>query len=252
VIEAMDKISDAHGNRARSAAFFDLDNTLIRGSSLFHLGWGGFKRGMFSTREALRFSLAQFHFRLTRKERADAPRTWGNFAAAFVKGAEVAELVRIGREIIDDSIKPALRGPVLETARRHLSAGEEVWIVTASPHELSQMLAASLGFTGGIGTRAEVADGRYTGRIPAGILHGPLKAKAVVAMADQRGIDLAGSSAYSDSINDIHLLRAVGFPQAVAPDRQLARVARRHGWPIHQARNYQGLLSRAKRRWLAD
>ena len=136
----------------------------------------------------------------------------------------------------------------LDMARRHLAAGEEVWIVTASPHELSQMLAESLGFTGGIGTRAEVLDGRFTGRIPEGILHGPLKARAVAAMADERGIDLTKSSAYSDSINDIHLLRAVGFPQAVAPDRQLARVARRHGWPIHHARNYQGLLSRAKRR----
>jgi len=156
--------------------------------------------------------------------------------------------VRIGREIMEESIRPALREPVLDMARRHLAAGEEVWIVTASPHELSQMLAESLGFTGGIGTRAEVLDGRFTGRIPEGILHGPLKARAVAAMADERGIDLTKSSAYSDSINDIHLLRAVGFPQAVAPDRQLARVARRHGWPIHHARNYQGLLSRAKRR----
>ncbi len=229
----MDKLINSRSNLTCSAAFFDLDNTLLRGSSLFHLGWGGFKRGMFSAREALRFSVAQLHFLVTGTEREDAPETWGNFAAAFVKGAEVAELVRIGREIIDESIKPALRSPVLETARRHLSAGEEVWIVTASPHELSQMLAEILGFTGGIGTRAEVIAGRYTGRIPAGILHGPLKAEAVVAMADERGIDLTKSSAYSDSINDLPMLRAVGFPQAVAPDRELARVARRHGWPVH-------------------
>jgi HAD superfamily hydrolase (TIGR01490 family) len=243
----MEKVINSRGNRIRSAAFFDLDNTLLRGSSLFHLGWGGFKRGMFSAREALRFSLAQFHFLLTRKERAGAPETWGSFTAAFVKGAEVAELVRIGREIIDESIKPALRGPVLEMARRHLAAGEEVWIVTASPHELSQMLAESLGFTGGIGTRAEALEGRYTGRIPKGILHGPLKAEAVVAMADERGIDLAKSSAYSDSINDLPMLRAVGFPQAVAPDRELARLARRHGWPVHLSRNYKGLLARSNR-----
>lgn len=244
----MDKISDPHSSPVCSAAFFDLDNTLIRGSSLFHLGWGGFKRGMFSTREALRFSLAQCHFRLTRQERPDAPQAWGDFAAAFVKGANVAELVRIGREIMHESIKPALREPVLEMARHHLASGEEVWIVTASPHELSQMLAESLGFTGGIGTRAEVLEGRYTGRIPSGILHGPLKAKAVAAMAGERGIELARSSAYSDSIHDLPLLRAVGFPRVVAPDRQLARVARRHGWPIHHDRNYQGLLGRAKRR----
>ena len=243
----MNRISKAHGNRVCSAAFFDLDNTLIRGSSLFHLGWGGFKRGMFSKREALKFLFAQLHFRLTRKERAEAPRAWGDFAAAFIKGAEAAEIMRIGREIMEESVRPALRETVLDMARRHLAAGDKVWIVTASPHELSQMLAESLGFTGGIGTRTEVLNGRYTGRILEGILHGPLKAKAVVAMADERGIDLTRSSAYSDSINDMPLLRAVGFPQAVAPDRQLAQVARRHGWPIHQARNFQALFRRANR-----
>lgn len=243
----MNRISKAHGNRVCSAAFFDLDNTLIRGSSLFHLGWGGFKRGMFSKREALKFLFAQLHFRLTRKERAEAPRAWGDFAAEFIKGAEAAEIMRIGREIMEESVRPALRETVLDMARRHLAAGDEVWIVTASPHELSQMLAESLGFTGGIGTRTEVLNGRYTGRILEGILHGPLKAKAVVAMADERGIDLTRSSAYSDSINDMPLLRAVGFPQAVAPDRQLAQVARRHGWPIHQARNFQALFRRANR-----
>ena len=101
-------------------------------------------------------------------------------------------------------------------------------------------------------TEPERIDGRYTGRIPAGILHGPLKAKAVVAMAEERGIELANSSAYSDSINDIHLLRAVGYPQAVAPDRQLSRLAHRHGWPIHQERNYRGLLRRLDRHRSSD
>lgn len=248
----MNKSINACRGGSCSAAFFDLDNTLIRGSSLFHLGWGCFQRGMFSAREALRFSVAQFHFRLTRRERSGAPRTWGNFAAAFVKGAEVSKLVGIGRDIMEESIIPALRDPVLAMARRHLAAGEEVWIVTASPHELSQMLAESLGFTGGIGTRAETLDGRYTGDVPAGILHGPLKASAVATMAEERGIDLACSSAYSDSINDLPMLRAVGFPQAVAPDRQLARVARHHGWPIHQSRSYRGLLRRAVRRRSTD
>ncbi len=243
----METMTDACSGAQCSAAFFDLDNTLLRGSSLFHLGWAGFKRGMFSTREALRFSLAQCHFCLTRRERDGAPEMWGSFAAAFVKGAEVAELVRMGREIMEESVRPALREPVVDMARRHLAGGEEVWIVTASPHELSQMLAESLGFTGGIGTRAEVANSRYTGRIPAGILHGPLKAKAVAAIAGERGIDLARSSAYSDSINDLPLLRAVGFPHVIAPDRQLERVARRLGWPVHHARNYRDLLGRMVR-----
>jgi HAD superfamily hydrolase (TIGR01490 family) len=221
----------------RSAAFFDLDNTLISGSSLFHLGWGGFKRGMFSPVEAARFILANLRFMLTRKELTGAPRIWGNFAASFVKGAEVAEMVCIGREIIDESIRPAIRDVVVEMARRHLDSGKEVWIVTASPQELSQMLAENLGFTGGLGTRAEVVAGRYTGRIPQGILHGLEKAKAVVSLAGERGIDLAASSAYSDSINDLPLLHSVGFPNAVTPDRELARKALLSGWPVHELRS---------------
>lgn len=218
----------------RSAAFFDLDNTLISGSSLFHLGWGGFKRGMFSPLEAARFTLANLRFVLTRRELEGAPRIWGKFAASFVKGAEVAEMVSIGREIIDESIRPAIRGLVVKMAKRHLESGQEVWIVTASPQELSQMLAENLGFTGGIGTRAEVVEGCYTGRIPRGILHGPEKAKAVVSLAGERGIDLTASSAYSDSINDLPMLLSVGFPNAVTPDRELARKAARSGWPVHE------------------
>ena len=171
---------------------------------------------------------------LTRKELAGAPRIWGNFAASFVKGAKVAEMVSIGREIIDESIRPAIRRLVVEMAQRHLERGNEVWIVTASPQELSQMLADNLGFTGGIGTRAEVVEGRYTGRIPQGILHGPEKAKAVVSLAGERGIDLATSSAYSDSINDLPMLLSVGFPNAVTPDRELARKAVLSGWPVHE------------------
>lgn len=216
-----------------AAAFFDLDNTLIAGSSLFHLGWGGFKRGLFSPLEALRFAVAQFSFRFTGRESAGAPGTWGGFTAAFAKGARVEDLVAIGRDIVDESILPALRSGVLEMARRHLAAGDEVWIVTASPLELAQMLAADLGFTGGLGTRAEVRDGRYTGNLPSGILHGSRKAEAVVDLARERRIDLVRSSAYSDSINDLPMLLAVGFPQAVTPDRELGRAARERGWPVH-------------------
>jgi phosphoserine phosphatase len=99
------------------------------------------------------------------------------------------------------------------------------------------MLAENLGFTGGIGTRAEVMEGRYTGCIPQGILHGPEKAKAIVSLAGERAIDLTASSAYSDSINDLPMLHLVGFPNAVTPDRELARKAVLSGWPVHELRN---------------
>jgi HAD superfamily hydrolase (TIGR01490 family) len=189
---------------------------------------------MFSPAETVRFTWANLRFVLTRRELDGAPQFWGNFAAASVKGREVAAVVQVGTEIIGESILPSMRGAVVDLARRHLALGDEVWIVTASPQELSQILAARLGLTGGLGTRAEVSDGRYTGRILGGILHGEVKAAAVRAMASERGIDLSRSSAYSDSINDLPLLNAVGFPNAVTPDRDLARKSRREGWPVHE------------------
>jgi HAD superfamily hydrolase (TIGR01490 family) len=226
--------ADASAGCLRAAAFFDLDNTLIAGSSLFHLGWGGFRRGMFSPLAAFRFAVAHYRFRLMRSESVGAPALWGGFAASFVKGAEVAELVRIGRKIIEESIKPAIRPSVLKMAQKHLAARDEAWIVTASPQELSHILATGLGFTGGLGTRAEVIDGRYTGQISGGILHGPRKAIAIEELAMERGLNLAASSAYGDSIHDLPMLQAVGFPNAVTPDRKLARTARQRGWPIHE------------------
>jgi len=233
----------------RAAAFFDLDNTLLAGSSLFHLGWGGFRRGMFSPAAALRFAVAHYRFRLMRSESAGAPALWGGFAASFVKGAEVAELVRIGSQIIEETIKPAIRPSVLEMAQKHLAARDEVWIVTASPQELSHILATGLGFTGGLGTRAEVIDGRYTGQIPDGILHGPRKAIAIEELAVERGLDLAASSAYGDSIHDLPMLQSVGFPNAMTPDRKLSHTARQRGWPIHEPGYRRRILKWRTARW---
>ena len=99
------------------------------------------------------------------------------------------------------------------------------------------MVAAGLRMAGALGTRAKVDDeGRYTGELVGDILHGPAKAEAVAALAAQRGIDLSGSSAYSDSINDLPLLELVGDPRAVNPDRKLRAVARTRGWPVHELR----------------
>jgi phosphoserine phosphatase len=123
-----------------------------------------------------------------------------------------------------------------ELTRGHLAAGQRVWLVTATPVELADILARRLDLTGALGTVAETADGVYTGRLVGGLLHGEAKAAAVLALAEREGLDLAQCSAYSDSVNDLPMLTLVGHPNAVNPDAQLRAIARERQWPIHDFR----------------
>jgi phosphoserine phosphatase len=121
-------------------------------------------------------------------------------------------------------------------ARMHLDAGQRVWLVTAAPVEVGAVIADRLGLTGAIGTVAEVKDGAYTGRLVGGMMHGPAKAAAVTDLAAREGLDLSRCAAYSDSVNDIPMLSAVGRPVAVNPDSALRRKARESGWEIRDFR----------------
>jgi phosphoserine phosphatase len=121
-------------------------------------------------------------------------------------------------------------------ARLHLEAGQRVWLVTAAPVELGAVIAQRLGLTGAIGTVAEIADGRYTGRLVGEMMHGPAKAAAITELAAREGLDLSRCAAYSDSINDVPMLSAVGRPVAVNPDAALRRTARDQGWEIRDFR----------------
>jgi HAD superfamily hydrolase (TIGR01490 family) len=121
-------------------------------------------------------------------------------------------------------------------AQLHLDAGQRVWLVTATPVELASIIARRLGLTGALGTVAEVVDGAYTGRLVGEPLHGPAKAAAVLALADREGLDLDRCSAYSDSINDLPMLSAVGRAVAVNPDSALRMEARTRGWEIRDFR----------------
>jgi phosphoserine phosphatase len=124
----------------------------------------------------------------------------------------------------------------VELARMHESAGQRVWLVTATPVEVADVIAHRLGLTGALGTVAEHVDGIYTGRLVGAPMHGPEKAAAVAALAEREGLDLARCSAYSDSANDIPLLSLVGHPVAVNPDQRLRAHARANGWPVHDYR----------------
>jgi HAD superfamily hydrolase (TIGR01490 family) len=158
-------------------------------------------------------------------------------ALAFVAGHQVADIVALGEEIYDDTMADRIWAGSRELTRRHLAAGQRVWLVTATPAELASILARRLGLTGALGTVAESVQGVYTGRLVGGLLHGEAKAAAIRALAVREGLDLARCTAYSDSANDLPMLLLVGHPNVVNPDADLLAEARRNGWPVHDFRS---------------
>jgi HAD superfamily hydrolase (TIGR01490 family) len=229
-------VSGALDINPRSAAFFDLDNTVMRGSSLFLLARGLRRRGFFSARDIARFTLQQVRFR-TRGESAGRIDSLRVAALAFVAGHRVEELQDLANEIFDESIHEALWTQTIALARAHLEAGHRVWLVTAAPLEAATVVAERIGLTGALGSIAEQQDGHFTGRLVGDLLHGPAKAMAVAALAATEDVDLTLCSAYSDSFNDLPLLELVGHPCAVNPDRRLRRHAKAAGWRIHDFRS---------------
>jgi HAD superfamily hydrolase (TIGR01490 family) len=220
-----------------AAAFFDVDNTLMRGASIYHFARGLAARGMFGPRDLARLSWGQLAFRLRGAENSDHIDAAREAALAFVAGHQVADIVRLGEEIYDDRMADRIWEGTRNLTQRHLAAGQRVWLVTATPVELASILARRLGLTGALGTVAESADGTYTGKLVGGLLHGEAKAMAVQALARREGLDLSRSSAYSDSVNDMPMLRLVGHPHVVNPDAELLAEARRRNWPVHDFRS---------------
>ena len=221
---------------SRGAAFFDVDNTIMRGASLFHFAVGLARRKYFSGSEILGFGVKQVKFVLSGSEDLEDMASATEAALSFVEGRRVSELQALGEEIFDDSMVDKLIPGTLALAQGHLDAGQQVWLVTATPVELATVIAQRLGLTGALGTVAEVRNGSYTGHLDGPPLHGLAKAEAIRAIADREGLDLAECSAYSDSSNDIPMLSAVGHPVAVNPDAVLREHARDNDWTIRDFR----------------
>jgi HAD superfamily hydrolase (TIGR01490 family) len=219
-----------------AGAFFDVDNTMMVGASIFHFAKGLAARNFFSWRDLGSFTLQQVKLRVRGESKDDMHRTRES-ALAFVAGKRVADVVALGEEIYAESMAAKIWPGTYALARRHLDAGGRVWLVTATPQELAVIIADRLQLTGALGTVAEVVDGRYTGRLVGDVLHGQAKAAAVRALATREGLDLGSCWAYSDSINDLPLLSLVGHPVAINPDSALRDEARMHGWEIHDFRS---------------
>nr|WP_263430903.1 HAD-IB family hydrolase [Nocardioides sp. TRM66260-LWL] len=220
-----------------SAAFFDVDNTLMQGASIFHLARGLHRREFFTTRDLLGAAWKQAYFRVVGVEDPEHVAEARASALSFIAGHTVAELQELSEEIFDEGMAHRIWPGTRALAQLHLDRGQRVWLVTAAPIEIAQIIARRLGLTGAMGTVAEHVDGVYTGRLVGDMLHGPAKAEAVRALAAREGLDLARCSAYSDSANDLPLLGLVGDPCAVNPDHRLRAHAREQGWRIRDYRN---------------
>jgi HAD superfamily hydrolase (TIGR01490 family) len=228
-------VDDSPAVDDKAAAFFDVDNTLVHGASIYWFARGLAARKFFRYRDLARFAMQQATFRL-RGENHGHIEDIKESALSFVAGRRVDEIVSLGEEIFDDTIEARIWTGTQALAEAHRAAGQQVWLVTATPVELAAIIARRLGFTGAIGTVGEVHDGVYTGRLVSDIMHGPAKAAAIRELAEREGFDLTACTAYSDSSNDLPMLSVVGNAVAVNPDQTLRRQARLHGWQIRDFR----------------
>lgn len=214
-----------------SAAFFDLDRTLIAGSSAFALARAARSTHMMPTRELLRDAVTAATFKLRGDHDTGASDDARDRILGFVRGQRQDDLLALNEQVL-----PVLLGKIRPEARRlvdiHRSAGRATYIVSAAPQEIVEPLATSMGMTGGIGTVGEVVDGRYTGELAGPFCYGTGKVDAIEELARWDGLDLTQCYAYSDSASDLPMLSAVGHPVAVNPDSKLERHARSHGWPV--------------------
>jgi HAD superfamily hydrolase (TIGR01490 family) len=223
------------------AAFFDVDNTLVRGSTLYFLGRGMYQRGFFTKADISRFVVANLRFRMTGVEKQDVIERYQNAATDFVGGHKVEDILKLGEEIYDEYVSPKLWQGTYKIAQEHLTKGEDVWLVTAAPQDMANIIAHRLGFTGALGSKVIVRDGIYSGELDGKILHGSEKAAAIKTLANERGYNLPDCYSYSDSHNDLPLLNAVGHPSAINPDAILRIKALAEGWPIHDFRRVRVL-----------
>jgi HAD superfamily hydrolase (TIGR01490 family) len=212
------------------AAFFDLDRTLLRRSSALALAGPFRRRGLITRRALVRAALWQLLF-AARGASGEAVRRAAEEGLVVLRGMTPGELQALVADALEPVLLPLVYGEAVELAREHRERGEPVYIVSAALQEIVDPLALDLGLDGAIGTVAEVADGHYTGRT-LHARHAEGKAEAVRELAAREGIDLAASTAYSDSHTDLPFLETVGRPVAVNPDRRLRRIAAERGWPV--------------------
>jgi HAD superfamily hydrolase (TIGR01490 family) len=244
-------------------AFFDVDNTLMRGTSLFQLGREAWNKKVITWRDIAPFAWHQMRF-IRKGENLDHLKSAREKALELSSGKKQTEILTLAEGIWQDRIQRRLYPGTVELTQEHISKGHEVWLVSATPWEIGDLIARKLGLTGALGTRIEAVDGVYTGQLEGHVLHHERKAEAAQALARKAGADLEDCWAYSDSRNDIPLLELVGNPVVVNPDAILAHHAHAHEWPVlrftpksireaqRRVRKEARLVKREKRRTGSD
>jgi HAD superfamily hydrolase (TIGR01490 family) len=225
--EEIDHVPPEHG---RGAAFFDLDRTLMAGSSGLYWARAARGAGLLTRRRMARYGWQNVKFRLQGSTDQATDRVRRE-VGEVIAGQRVADMQRLAPKVLA-GVLPRLYSQMLEVAYAHQDGGRPVYICTAASQEMAEMLAHVLGFDGALGARSEIVDGHYTGRAAGPFTYREGKAEAMRDLAATEGIDLAASYAYSDSESDLPMLRAVGHPVAVNPDAELRRVAGEEDWEI--------------------
>ncbi len=230
----------------RSAAFFDLDKTVIAKSSALAFGRPFYRDGLITRRDMVKAAYAQLVFRLGGADEAQMARI-RDHVAALCRGWRIEQVSQIVNETLHELINPYVYAEAAALIDEHRLAGRDVVVVSTSGEEMVRPIAAQLGIDDVIATRMVVDDGRYTGEV-AFYAAGSTKADAARMLAKDRDYDLSSSYAYSDSVSDIPLLEAVGHPTAVNPDRGLRRTAAERGWPVLEFRHPVPLSRRLRDR----
>ena len=212
-------------------AFFDVDNTLMKGASVFYVGREAWRRGLISFRDIAVFGWHQFRFLAVGENRSHL-KTAKERALGLASGHTEEGLIQLANDIYERDIEPKLWPETVALAREHLAKGHEVWLITATPQLVADVIASRLGLTGAIGTKVEALDGVFTGVLDGHVLHGEEKAVVARSFAGARGADLADCWAYSDSSNDIPLLSTVGNRIVINADAKLLAHARQEGWEV--------------------
>ncbi len=227
------------------AAFFDVDNTIIRGASSFFLAKALYRDGFFSTLDIVNFGLKQLKYMMVGENARDID-SLRNRALSIMKGHSVAQVVAIGEDVWDEVLQNRIYPGTQALLDHHLAKGHEVWLVTATPAEIGDLIAHRLGATGALATMAEHDhQGFYTGNLEGPMMHGPVKALSARQLAEEQCIDLESSYAYGDSLNDRPLLSIVGNPCAINPDKKLRRHAQEVGWPTRDFRSKRRAVRRS-------
>ena len=213
-----------------AAAFFDLDRTLIRRSSVLALAGTFRDRGLITRIDLLKSAYFQLLF-AARGASAERVRFAAVDGMRLLKGFSVEALQHLVGDAMEPVLRPLVYAEPLRLVQQHRERGERVYIVSATLQEIVQHIADDLGFDGAVGSTCEIVDGVYTGK-PLRAAHGEGKAQAVRELAAAEGLDLAACTAYSDSHTDVPFLEVVGNPVVVNPDAALRRAAGERGWPV--------------------